>query len=125
MGYLGKARVSQTSEERHRKFSNLVLKGKLREAIRFVCDQEKGGFLQPDDLAEDRTGTINKTVAYVLEVRHPSETIPSCATLETYEETPIFIPVDITEEAVESVAQKNWGAPAQEARTRRHYRDGF
>ena len=35
-----------------------------------------------------------------------SKTILSCDTLETYEETPIFIPVDITEEAVESVAQK-------------------
>ena len=35
-----------------------------------------------------------------------SKTIPSCATLETYKETPIFIPVDITEEAVESVVQK-------------------
>ena len=62
--------------------------------------------MKQDKLAEDRTGTINKTVASVLEVKHKSKTIPSCDTLETYEETPIFIPVDITKEAVESVAQK-------------------
>ena len=73
---------------------------KLREAVQFVCNREKGGVFQPDELAEDCTGTINETVTSFFEVKHPSETIPSCAMLETYEETPIFIPVDITEEAV-------------------------
>ena len=42
--------------------------------------------------------------------KHPSKTIPSYPTLETYEETPILIPVDITEEAVESVARKLSGS---------------
>ena len=41
--------------------------------------------------------------------KNPSETIPSCATLETYEETFIFIPVNVTEESVESVAHKLLG----------------
>ena len=45
-------------------------------------------------------GMINKTIISVLEVKHPSKTIPSCARFENYEETPIFIPVDTTEEAV-------------------------
>ena len=100
MGYLGKYRGTQTTEERHQTFLNLVLKGKLFEAVQFVCDREKGGVLQPDELAADRTGKINETVPLVLEGKNPSETIPSCVTLETYDETPIFIPVDITEEAV-------------------------
>ena len=56
-----------------------------------------------DKLAEYRMGTINDTVASLLEVKHPRKTIPSCDMLETYKETPIFIPVNITEEAVESV----------------------
>ena len=43
-------------------------------------------------------------------MKNPSKNVPSCATLETYEETPIFIPVDITEEAVELVARKIWGS---------------
>ena len=43
------------------------MKGKLRKAAQIVCDREKGGFLQPDELAADRTGTINETVASVLE----------------------------------------------------------
>ena len=66
--------------------------------------------MQSDELAKDHTGTINKTVKSVLEGKHPSETIPSCAMLETYEETPIFIPVNITEEAVESVVRKFSGS---------------
>ena len=61
-------------------------------------------------MAADRTGMINETAASVLEGKHPSETIPSCATLETYGDTLIFIPVDITEEDVESVARKLSGS---------------
>ena len=57
-------------------------------------------------MAADRTVTINETVAFVLEGGHSIETIPSYTMLKTYEETPIFVPVNITEEAVESVAQK-------------------
>ena len=64
--------------------------------------------MQPYKLAEDHTGTIHETVTSVLEGKHPSKTILSCATLEIYKETPIFIPVEITEEAVESVAQKRY-----------------
>ena len=66
--------------------------------------------MQLDELAEDRMGTINKTVTSVLEGKHPSKTIPSCATLETYKETPIFITVNITKESVESVAKKLLGS---------------
>ena len=100
MGYLRKYRKTQTMDERHQNVSNLVLKGKLREATRFVFEREKGGVLQPIELAEDRTGTINETVTSVLEGKNPSKKSTYCATLEMYKETPIFIPVNITEEAV-------------------------
>ena len=81
MGYLGKDRRNQEEEQHHKTFSNLVLKGKLCKAVRLVCDREKGGVLQPDELAEDCTGTINETVTSVLEGKHPIKTISSCATL--------------------------------------------
>ena len=48
MGYLRKARGTQTMEELHQMISNLVLKGKLREVVQFVCEKEEGGVLQPD-----------------------------------------------------------------------------
>ena len=105
--------------------SNLVLKGKLREAIRFVSEREKGGVFQPEKIAEDCTGTINKNVTLVLEEKNPSKTFPSCAMLKTYEEMTIFFPVIITEESVESKAQNFRGNPAQEARTLRHYINVF
>ena len=83
----------------------------MREALQFVRDREKGGeFCNLTNWPADRTGTIDETVTSVLEGKHLSEIIPSCATLETYEETHIFIPVDITEEALESVARKLLGS---------------
>ena len=39
MGYLRKARRNQMEKQRHRKFSNIVQKGKLREAVLFICDR--------------------------------------------------------------------------------------
>ena len=83
MGYIGKYCGTQTTEEHHRTFSNPVLKGNLHEDVQFVCDREEGRVLQHDELAADLTDTINETVTSVLEGKHPSETIPSCATLET------------------------------------------
>ena len=62
MVYLEKACGSQNEEQRHRTLSKLVLKRKFCDAVPFVNDREKGGFLQPYELAKDCTGTINKTV---------------------------------------------------------------
>ena len=60
-------------------------------------------------LAEDCIGATTKTAVSVLEGKHPRKTITSCATLETYEETSIFIPDDIAEEAVKLVARELLG----------------
>ena len=109
MGCLEQACENQTEEQRHITSPKLVLKGELSKAVQFVCDREKGGVLQPEKLAEDRTDNINKTATSVLKGKHQCEKIPSYSTLETYEETHIFIPIDLTEEAVESVAHKILG----------------
>ena len=39
---LGNKCGTQTQEQWHRNFSNLVLTGKLREAIHFICELETG-----------------------------------------------------------------------------------
>ena len=44
MRYLRKTRGNQMEEQCHRKFLNLVLKGKLREAVQLVCDKGMGEF---------------------------------------------------------------------------------
>ena len=74
--------------------------------------------LQPNKLIEYQTGFISETVASVLAGGNPHETIISCATLEMYKKTPIFIPTDITEYAVKLVAQKpseNYGLRSTES----------
>ena len=76
MSYPGKARGIQKEEQRHQTLSKLVLKRKLHESVRFVYDMEKGGVLQPDELAEYSTVTINETVTLVLEGKHPREKFP-------------------------------------------------
>ena len=45
-----------------------------------------------------------------MEVKHLHKTNPSCVRFKTYNETPIFIPVDITEDEVKSLTQKLWGS---------------
>ena len=40
MGYLGRAHRNKSSEQCHHTFSNLLLCGKLREAVRLVCKRE-------------------------------------------------------------------------------------
>ena len=95
MVYLGKACGNQMEEQRHRTFSNLILTGKLSEAIQFVCDREKGGVLQKYELARDCMRTINDTIISILEGQYTSKKILSCAKLERSEETPIFIPIDM------------------------------
>ena len=54
---------------------------------------------------------INETVALVLAGKYQHGKIPSCATLKMCDETPIFIPVDITEDTVKLVALKPLGSP--------------
>ena len=47
---LGKARGIQSEEQHHHMFSDLVLKGKLREAVRFFYSWETGEFFNPMNL---------------------------------------------------------------------------
>ena len=76
VGYLGESCRNKTEKQCHRTFSNLILKGKWREAVWFIYGREKGGFLQPDELSWYRTYTINKTVELVLEGEHQSKKKP-------------------------------------------------
>ena len=52
-GYLGRDCGNQNAEQLHRKILNLFLGGKLRQAVRFICEQETGGVLQPGKLELD------------------------------------------------------------------------
>ena len=76
MIYLGKSHGNQTEVQRHRTFSNLVLKGKFLKAVQFFYDRERGVFLQPYELSEYSTGTIKETATSVLEGGNLRKKIP-------------------------------------------------
>ena len=54
--------------------------------------------------------TINEIVTSVLAGKRLHKRTLSCYTLETYNETTIFIPVDITEDVVELITRKLSGS---------------
>ena len=64
----------------------------------------------PDKWASDSAIFMDKTVAGVLVGKNPPEREPNCSTLEAYKETPVFIPMDMTEVVDESVARKRLGS---------------
>ena len=60
-------------------FSNLILRGKFRKVIWFICEQETGGFLITNYQATDQMGVMDKTVPEILAQRE-----------STQEKTPLF-----------------------------------
>ena len=63
-----------------------------------------GGVLRPGDRATDSTVFTDNNAAEVMTGKYQPKRKPHCYTLEAYKETPIFIPLDITEDVVGSVA---------------------
>ena len=61
--------------------------------------------LLPNETASNKTGGTEETIAAVLEEISSKKTPPR-STPEVYDETPIFITVDIMEDVVELVARK-------------------
>ena len=47
--YLTAVHREETAEHRANTFHGLVLRGKLRTAVRWITEREKGGVLQPND----------------------------------------------------------------------------
>ena len=61
-------------------------------------------------MASDKRVVINETVESVLTGKPPHKTITSCYTLEEYNEMHVFLPVDVIEDVVKSIAQKCLGS---------------
>ena len=76
--YLAAVCREETAEHRAKTFHGLVLRGKLRTAVRWITEREKGGVLQPEV-------HCTKTGDRVLEVLHaklPDARPPSAACLD-------------------------------------------
>ena len=90
-----------------RKYHSMVIEGKLRPAVRWVTNRDGGGVLHPDD-TDQQSG---KTVAEVLESKHPACMIPNLgeegwASFEKYDERLNSVPVDCDQEIVQRVADR-------------------
>ena len=78
--YLTAARREETAYHRAQTYHSLVLRGKLRLAVRWITERETGGVLQPGDRC-DKTGDW---VSEVLRDKHLEALTPTAANLTTY-----------------------------------------
>eukprot|EP00978_Attheya_sp_CCMP212_P019497 scaffold54738_cov30-Attheya_sp.AAC.1 len=101
-----RARARKTQEQREKIFTNLMLQGKLRQAIRFITEREKAGIMLPTDI-DEKSGL---PVIDVLHSKHPPARVPEVEDLEEYDTLPEFIRVDITDETMEKVVRCLSGA---------------
>ena len=99
--YLNAARREETADHRAQTYHSLVLRGKLRMAVRWITDRETGRFLQPGD----RCTKMGDRVMEVLRSKHPEAQTPTVASLDLYPDRPSKLtPVDITDYTVTVVA---------------------
>ena len=107
--YLTAVRREETVEHRAKTFHGLVLCGKLRTAVRWITEREKGGVLQP----EGHCTKMGDRVLEVLHAKHPDARPPSAACLDAYlGPTSEMVPVDITDDMVSAVAGRLSGGGA-------------
>jgi hypothetical protein len=92
-----------TSAKRAKTFHQKVLQGNIQGAVRYlVVDQEKGGILY----LKDTNKKSGNSVSEVPQSKHPDVRMPSTETLTaSYPSQPDFVPLNITEDLVESVAR--------------------
>jgi hypothetical protein len=100
-----------TTEKEHtiRVFTRLMLQGKLREAVRWVTERDRGSVLDPNDFIE--SGSTSKTVLQVLQEKHPAPQEPNevIALGIGSESIPLLVDVDITASHVERASRRIHG----------------
>ena len=98
--YLTVARREETAGHQAQTYHSLVLRGKLRTAMRWIMERETGGVLQPGD----RCTKTGDRVMEVLHTKHPEARTPTAASLDSYPgRPPELTPMDNTEDTVTEV----------------------
>ena len=98
-----------TEEQIGKRFTKMVLEGKIRQAVRFVTERGQGGALSADDRVKGKDGT-ESTVLEVLLSKHPDSVEPEDEVFEEYPVTPEMVSLDITGDTVTKVATRLSGA---------------
>ena len=101
MQYLTAVGRYETAEHWAKTYHSLVLHRKLRTAVRWITEQEKGGVLLP----EEKCMKKGEQVMEVMRTKHPDARPPPAASLDAYPNNPPeMVPVNITENGVAAVA---------------------
>ena len=77
---------STNEEHTQRVFCRLIWEGKVRAAVRFLAERDKGGVLHPDDMIEVKGKNVR--VRDVLIEQHPDPQEPRAAAMSGYSELP-------------------------------------
>ena len=105
--YLSTIRGGDSLEHRAYIYHSLVLRGKLRLAVRWITDREKGGVFQKGYIFP-KTG---QPVLEVLCLKNPDYRPLTTKSLEAYGgKPPAMVPVDITNKTVATFARRLSGA---------------
>lgn len=89
-------------KEKVKVFSSLICRGKIRAAVRYVCDREIGGISIPGDIDEK----IGERVYGKLKLKHPEGRDIAVENLQLSDTCPELIQIEVTNENVELVAKK-------------------
>ena len=97
------------SDEEHtiKIFSRLIIQGKLRAAVRWITERDKGGVLHPEEFSSKEP---SKTVLDVLREKHPEPECPHPDSLLKVDSFPHQEEVVITSAHVESAVRRMHGA---------------
>lgn len=95
-----------SAEERAKIFTSLLNRGKIKEAIRFICDRETGGACVPDDIDEKSGNFIKET----LKSKHLAARDVDLKDAPHFEECPEFQDLVADTSIVEKVAKKLSGS---------------
>jgi hypothetical protein len=108
---LKSVQMNMNSEQRNKIFNMKLLKGEVRAAVRFLCDNNKGGILLPDDITEDKINGVQvpRTVMAVLQDKHPEARPPTKDDLHVFDDTPDLASTIISEDVIEKVAKNLTG----------------
>ena len=88
-----------------RVFSNLMLRGDIRSATRWLTDQTgSGAVLDPSQLVD------GQSVAHILQEKHPEASQSSTRAFMPCDELPPLVDVDITGSHIESAARRIRGS---------------
>ena len=103
---MGKKQGKATVKERAKVFNSLICRGKVRAAIRYISEREKGGVFLPGD-TDDKTG---EEITAVLESKHPEGRDVEPSKMPIFDSCPEMMNSVVTGENVEKVAKKLSGS---------------